>query len=280
MSFEKRDYSKGINVKQFIKLSKINGKKSPSLEKFSNEDEFSTLSHLFEIKNRKAFIPSKSNTIFAYADSESDIKNFKKITGISIYPGREGIEFYPQELFLLYHLEKKTKFPNNLVKVGNYQNPKSKHKVAYTERLLEQKYLYPLIKGSSIERFHIPESEFLVPFPYDSSYCDGRKPVSNFTLQDESPKLLTYFNENQHIVENQTEYNDKIIGKKNNSEFYAIARVGKYSHADYYVAFRDNTKWQACVVEPVITSWGEKNIPFSKTMQYLFVKDLMVHLFH
>lgn len=261
MSFEQKDYSEGINVKQFVKLNKINGKKSPGLESFSNEDDFLNLSHLFEIKNRKAFVPSGVNTIFSYADSESDIANFKKITGVSIYPGREGVEFYPQELFLLRHLDKDIKYPNNLVKVGNYQNPKSKHKVAYSERFLEQKYMYPLIKGSSIERFYIPESEFLVPFPYDSSYCDGRKPVPNVTLQEASPRLLTYFNENKHIVENQTDYNDKIIGKKNNSEFYAIARVGKYSHADYYVAFRDNTKWQACVVEPVITSWGEKKHP-------------------
>ena len=63
------------------------------------------------------------------------------------------------------------------------------------------------------------------------------------------------------MLEAQTAYNSKIIGKKHDNEFYALARVGEYSFAKHYVAFRDNTKWQAVVISDILTPWGEKKRP-------------------
>ena len=40
-------------------------------------------------------------------------------------------------------------------------------------------------------------------------------------------------------------------------ECYGLARVGPYSFAHHYVAFRDNTKWCAAVVSKIRTFWGE-----------------------
>lgn len=68
---------------------------------------------------------------------------------------------------------------------------------------------------------------------------------------------MKYLNDNKQILAEQTAYNKKIIGDKNDSEFYAVARVGAYSHATCHVAFRDNTKHCAAVAKTVTTPWGK-----------------------
>lgn len=250
VSAKEIDYQNGIPVSQFIKKTE-KGANQKSLAYHRNKMLFSDVENLFDIQNKKAFVPSKTNTIFAYTENAADILRFQRIAGQSAYPGREGVEFYPQELFLLRLNDKKASLGK--VFLSNFQNSKSKHKIASTERLLETKFLYPLVKGINIQRFHIKEPEFYVPFPYDKNDGDGRKPIDRLALTKQSPFLMKYFNDNKQVMEAQTSYNDRIIGKKNNSEFYAIARVGQYSHADCYVAFRDNTKWQAAVVTPFAT---------------------------
>ncbi|MDN4697412.1 hypothetical protein QYZ45_28155 [Vibrio parahaemolyticus] len=62
--------------------------------------------------------------------------------------------------------------------------------------------------------------------------------------------------EKQKTLEQQTDYNDKIIGEKNISAFYSLARVGAYTYGSHFVCFRDNTKWQAAVISELETPWG------------------------
>ena len=114
--------------------------------------------------------------------------------------------------------------------------------------------LHPLVKGTDIERFHVESSPYVVPFPYDD--C-ARSPIDSERLTTLSPNLMKYFNANRSSFEEQTTYNDKIIGKKHKNEFYALARVGLYSYGNYFVAFRDNTKWQAAVVSKLPVPWSD-----------------------
>lgn len=79
-------------------------------------------------------------------------------------------------------------------------------------------------------------------------------------LRKKSERLLKYFLENKVILEKQTEYTKKIIGNSE-KEFYSLARVGEYSYGEVAVVYRDNTKWQAVVVEKIKTSWGEEKMP-------------------
>jgi len=48
------------------------------------------------------------------------------------------------------------------------------------------------------------------------------------------------------------------VGGQNAGEFYGLARVGNYSFANFYVAFRDNTEWCSVVISPISTQWGGK----------------------
>jgi hypothetical protein len=57
-------------------------------------------------------------------------------------------------------------------------------------------------------------------------------------------------------------------------EFYALARVGDYSFGDCFVAFRDNTKWQACVVSSIKTAWGELKRPCFQNHAVTMSQDL------
>ena len=124
---------------------------------------------------------------------------------------------------------------------------------------IRKKYLHPLVKGVDIERFNLKPSNYIVPFPYDKT--NTRSPISLRDLTKDSKLLAKYFTKFKNVFESQTQYNEKIIGEKHNTEFYALARVGAYSFADHYVAFRDNSKWQSCVVSSIATPWGEKKRP-------------------
>lgn len=94
-----------------------------------------------------------------------------------------------------------------------------------------------------------------MPFPYDDF---SRSPITSEELTKRAPNLMTYFNANKSSIEAQTDYNDKIISKKHKNEFYALARVEEYSYGEYFVAFRDNTKWQAAAVSKLQVPWSNE----------------------
>lgn len=139
------------------------------------------------------------------------------------------------------------------VELESFDSTRSKIKVGKRTPELETKYLRPLVKGINISRFHVDPSEFIVAFPYDEEH--SQVPLSKEELLEESPKLLKYYETNKEYLTVQTEYSDKIIGKKE-APYYALARTGIYSHADWYVIFRDNTKWVAAVSGKINTEWG------------------------
>lgn len=110
-----------------------------------------------------------------------------------------------------------------------------------------------MVKGKDITPFHAEISDYIVPFPYDAK--NPQVPIFMDELSSCAPKLAKYYMDNKSLIVSQTGYADRIIGKKD-AEFYALARVGAYSYAKHYVAFRDNTKWAAAVVTEIETSWG------------------------
>lgn len=251
-SNKKVDYKKGIRVKYYNKVKGVN------LANYLNETNFDVLKDIFTEKDELVGQVNDDNTIFSYAKNKIELDAFSRISGKPEYKGREGIEFYPQELFLL-EIDNEMPQSKNTVIVKNYQNKKSKYKIPLESFPLEKKYLHPLVKGVDIERFHLKESSYIVPFPYEIN--NSRSPISIKELTKSSKLLAAYFNKFRKVIELQTQYTDKIIGEKNKTEFYALARVGEYSFAEHYVAFRDNSKWQSTVVSSIKTPWGELKRP-------------------
>jgi hypothetical protein len=245
----KRDrvnYFNGIDVDRYIKSSK------KGIEEINKSETFKDVSVNFRKETVVAGQTVKTNSTLSFALNRKELEEFSLISGKCYYVGREGIEFFPQELFLLIP-QLNIKAPDGLIYLKNFQNTKSKYKLPQQTILLEKKYLHPLIKGVDIEKFHLNESnQFVVPFPY--SETDTRLPLSLNALQKEAPLLARYLLQHRSLLEAQTEYNAKIIGKKN-QEFYALARVGKYSFHNIHVGYRDNTKWLSSVIPQVNVKW-------------------------
>ncbi len=146
---------------------------------------------------------------------------FQQIAGKSSYIGREEIEFYPQEL-MVFHL---SNLPGTktCTALENIQNKKSKYKVPQRTVLLETSMLRPMVKGRDIMPFHVECGKYIVPFPYDKS--NPRVPMTMDQLMVKAPRLLEYYRENKKMIDEQTNYNERIIGRAD-SEFYALVRVG------------------------------------------------------
>lgn len=193
----------------------------------------------------------EGSTAYTIAENDVELEKFRKIAGACSYIGREGIEFYPQELLLFQYVGPGPKA--GTVWVRNIQVQKSKYKITQQQSLLETQYLFPLAKGPCIGTFEYDDPGFLVAFPYESS--NPHAPIGKAALKKTSPFLLQYYEKFKKQLEQQTAYSDSIRGA---GEYYGLARTGPYSFKSCYVAFRDNTKWCATVLTTKKMPWGEK----------------------
>ena len=248
-SFEKpkKNY---VDVKLFVK-------RKNKIIKDKQTHELSEIRNYFDTENLICGQLQNNKTAYTYANNEEELKKLKKISGESHYKGREGIEFYPQEIFVLKEDSTKSRAGKGIVWVKNIQNTKSKYKIPEKSFRLEKDYLFPLVKGVDIEPFNLKDSNLLAPFPYE--FEKGRNVLNAKELQNKSPLLFKYFKSKREILDSQSEYNSKIQGKYGNI-FYSLTRVGEYSFAPYKVVYRDNTKWCASVISEIETSFGEKKL--------------------
>ena len=193
------------------------------------------------------------STAFTIAKNQSELDEFSLVSGGCEYIGREGIEFYPQEL-LLFHYNGPGPSPGTAW-LKNIQVSRSKYKIPERRVLLETEFLYPLVKGPQIAQYNHCYSGLVVAFPYDP--FDPHRPIPAEELRNRAPLLFNYYMQSRELLEKQTKFSDKIRGS-HPGEFYGLARTGPYSFAEAYVAFRDSTKWRAVVVTDAEMPWGER----------------------
>lgn len=246
LSNKEVDYAEGVPTDWYIK------KPRKSIDDIEELD----MTEYFNREEKFLATCNANKNFFTSIETKGNAKKFIKFAGQSSYIGREGIEFYPQELMVF----KLSPLPGitDCTCLRNMQNSKSKYKIPVADTLLETKYLHPMVKGKDITPFHVNWDEYIVPFPYEES--NPRIPIQMEELSVKAPKLAQYYNKHKKLILAQTEYNEKIIGNRD-ADFYALARVGEYSYAKNYVVFRDNTKWAAAVISEVETTWGGKKRP-------------------
>ena len=261
MTKEPIDYKKGVDVDWFI-LKK---------RKIHDNCEILSLDEYFDVHKGIAATCHKTKNFFAYIDSRQQLNEFMSVAGESQYIGREGIEFYPQEMMIFEESGLPSTFDCTSLK--NIQIKKAKYHIPQTVELLETKYLHPLVKGVDIYPFHIEFSGYIVPFPYDER--NTRVPIKLDELIRTAPKLAAFYQKHKDLILAQTTYNERIIGKE--GEFYKLARVGAYSFAENYVVFRDNTRWGAAVVSSLDTSWGGKKRPLFQNHAVSICEDSEGH---
>ncbi|MCC8013909.1 MAG: hypothetical protein LIO87_01830, partial [Eubacterium sp.] len=236
--------------------------------KNADDNEDIVMDEYFNVKHGVAATCHSSKNFFSYVDSREQLYDFMSISGDSYYIGREGIEFYPQEMTIF----KKSALPSvgACTSLENIQVRRSKYHLPKCNELLETKYLHPLIKGTDITPFHVKESGYIVPFPYDER--DTRLPITFNELIQNAPKLANFYQKHKKLILSQTKYNERIIGRS--GEFYKLARVGAYSFAKNHVIFRDNTKWCAAVVTEINTEWGGLKSPLFQNHAVSICEDI------
>lgn len=230
----------------------LNFAKAEGADASSWRDASEALAHL-DVVRKVAGQIIPGSTAFTVCVNHDELEEFSLVAGECEYIGREGVEFYPQEL-LLFTYDSVGPRPGT-VWLRNVQVKRSKFRIPSRRVLLETKYLHPLVKGPALGPFEYAYEGLIVAFPYRSS--DPRKPIPASVLREESPLLLAYYNKAREVIEAQTKFNDRIRGA-NPGEFYGLARTGSYSFAETYVAFRDNTRWCAAVVGSAKMPWGDR----------------------
>lgn len=252
------NYKEGIDVDWMILRNNKN---------YENKEDID-VNEYFDIVPGIAATCHGTKNLFSYIESREQLMDFVAIAGDSHYLGREGIEFYPQEMTIF----RASGLPNTptCTSLRNIQVKKSKYRVPQSVELLETEFLHPLVKGIDISPFHVEYSGLIVPFPYDQRDC--RIPIAFDELVRIAPNLAAFYQRFKALILSQTNYNERIIGKS--GEFYALARVGEYSFANHHVVFRDNTKWGAAVISDVETEWGGIRHPLFQNHCVSICEDL------
>ena len=244
-----------VPVRRYIKKPN-NRKAEPSvgpLSDYRRATDFGDISHVFNVEAAVAF-PARGNARDGYLiQAEGTAAMPEGIAGEAAYISRQGIEFLPKTVFMLRYGKSAKRGQATFSTFGN----------AADQHVLETEFMFPMIQGSRIGRFSPPEPSFYAPFPYDEgqrSPISSRPVKSNHSLARRAPKLAEYLDGAAVAIGKQSDHNLKISGK-HGTEFYSLARVGAYTYAEHFVAFRDNTAWAACVVSGLDTPWGERKRP-------------------
>lgn len=250
------DYKKGIDV---ITITRQKNISDITINQSSTFNE--AKKHLIFSK-RKAAQMSDKTSAFSYLSDEHD---FSKIIGTSSYEYRTGVEFTPQELYMLTGIG--TSEQDDFYRFANKKFARSKYIVddmPHNGWNLPIKHIFPIATGPSISPFRCStENEFCI-LPYSAKKTD--KPIDSTSLITTNEELFNYLLNHKDLIDNQSEKSKKM---HQGDEFYALSKIGPYTFAENIVAARDNTKFCASVITPRATPWGE-------TKQTICVKHTML----
>ena len=242
-SYNQIDYLDGFNVRTITRDKNI---KDKSINKKTSFDQVSS-SLLIGSSIAKQISPASS--AFSYV---SDKFEYSKIMGETAYKYRTGVEFTPQELYILIPKSPST---NNHWFFSNKKFPRSVYKINDEPTNgweLPTKYIYPLVTGPDLSPFHFNNGNNYGIIPYEEN--NTQEPISSQILINNYNNLFDYLISHQDLIEEQSE---KSKGMHRGEEFYSLSKIGLYTFAENIVAVRDNSKFCAAVIDKTSTPWNE-----------------------
>ncbi|MBL7053575.1 N-6 DNA methylase, partial [Patescibacteria group bacterium] len=244
-SYKKKDYSKGIELKRYIKKRDIESLRNRFIS-------FDKMKKSFNIKSAYLVqFPNEENNGFTIVDKKNMVNRISMIVGKNYYKFRKGVGA-KGEVFRLYF---KANINKDYAKFGLFKKRGSLLNLSEEEIILEKKFVKPLVLSPDIKDFKCDWKNLYVAFPY----IEGEKqPIEEKSLKIIAPKLHEYFKKNYSEIIKQSSFNQRV---QNSKEFYNLIRIGYYCYANNFVAIRDNTKMTACVVKKIKTHWGEYKKP-------------------
>lgn len=243
-SYKKADYKKGIPVKNISRDRKFSDEIINKSSSYLNAKKYLTFSE------SKAIQLSKNSTAFSYSSDEFD---YAAIIGETSYTYRTGVEFTPQELYMLNGIGRSTKEKHYRFKKKDFAL--SKYKVSDMPENgwdLPTEYIYPMLTAPNITPFFYDGTNEYCIVPYSKD--DIKNPISEEKMLSENKELYLYLLKHIELINSQSAKSKMMHRGK---EFYALSKIGSYTFAPYIVAARDNSKFCATVVKPSITDWEE-----------------------
>lgn len=238
------DYSVGFSVCEITKSKEIDN------ALINAKSTYNAVRPMLIESQSLAVQLSDKTTSFSYVSNKYD---YSKIIGATSYLYRTGVEFTPQELYLLTD-SGVSNIPNHYRFVSK-KFKRSKYKIDDTPIGgwdLPVECIYPILTGPSITPFHFKKSNDFCIIPYDKN--NTKKPISTSMMMEKYPKLFDYLVRHKNIIDLQSEKSKQL---HRGTEFYSLSKIGEYTFADYIVAVRDNTHFCATVVNKLITPWNE-----------------------
>lgn len=244
-SRNKVDYFKGIPVTNISRKNNIKDEFINSLNSYEKTRNFL----IFSSYDAKQL--SEKNTCFSYTSTEYD---FSKIVGPTDYVYRTGVEFTPQELFMLKGLGSSKK--RGYYRFLNKDFTRSKYKIMDMPKggwEFPTNIIYPIITGPNLSEFRYDSCNEFCILPYKKE--NPRIPIPIEEMMENSKEILLYLANHKEIIDLQSEKSKQM---HRGEEFYALSKIGLYTFADNIVAVRDNSKFWASVIEKEKTPWNEQ----------------------
>ena len=238
------DYYKGIPVINITRKTTIKDEFINSLNSYKEAKKY------LQFSSYEARQLSKQNTSFSYTFSKYD---FSKIIGPSDYMYRTGVEFTPQELFMLKGLGNSDN--SNYYRFSNKEFSLSKYKITDMPKDgwdFPTNIIYPIITGPHLKEFRYDTNNEFCILPYSKE--NPKVPISNEEMLNHNKAILLYLANHKNIIDMQSEKSKQM---HRGNEFYALSKIGPYTFADNIVAARDNSKFCASVISKEKTPWGE-----------------------
>lgn len=235
-------------IGKIVPLKSIKIKKGENIQN-SKHETLELVKNRFTISNNYAFINSGKYNNFTFESDKNLIPYMMQLAGPSYYIGRVGLGIYPKEILLFKLIDVINK---EKVLLENFQGKNTERKYSKNSLVMETKYLHPVIEGPNISRYSLQNVSYFAALPYTQK--DIKKPITPDLLTEISPLLYKYYLSKKDLLR-KTEYNQRVQGGQ--GAFYSMTRVGLYTFAKYRVVFRNNTKWNSCVISETETPWGE-----------------------
>lgn len=237
------DYSTGIPVRIITRNKK---QKDSTL---NNYTDFEKASQFLQISSGKAAQLSQKSTAFSYISDKFD---YSKIIGETSYQYRTGVEFTPQELYMLVGIGSSDK--DNYYRFRNKKFQLSKYTIDDAPPSgweLPTEYIYPIVTSTNLDNFCYEYRNEYCILPYNQD--DIKNPIPIQTMINSQRDLFNYLVSHKDLIDQQSEKSKQMHRGK---EFYALSKIGKYTFAPYIVAARDNTRFCASVIKSQKTGWG------------------------
>lgn len=243
-SYNKINYKNGIDVQNISRESNIKD------DLINNCDDFNEAKKYLKISHDIAVQLSDETTAFAFKSDEYD---YNMIIGDTAYLYRTGVEFTPQQLYMLVgnsydEKSKKTLFKNKEFSSAKYRI----NDMPLNGWEFDTDYIYPIITGPHIDAFKYNSNNEYCILPYTKDNI--KSPVNADLFYKNSKNVFMYLTNHKDLIDSQSEKSKQM---HRGDEFYSLSKIGDYTFAPYIVAARDNSKFCASVIKPTKTLWGE-----------------------